>query len=397
MATISGMHVENYHVGEGAADRNAIIGRDGCATMLHLQAAQVYPQIRADLGPNVLIHVRMYQQNWFVLDPRKWARDCFDFLVGIPGLLDDPRVLITAANEPDLAAEGHPGAATVDRPHPTLAVWREIWAWSLAFSSEWRASVRGTRAKLGTTPLAGGHEPTGFPPDYEYQMLEFRQHARDCDAVVVHGYCNRDWTGHSPETAGYWAALRAIRPPGYRERDGALPLGGIPDPGGVAMQIPNKPFLLAEFGNWHHHDAGGAEVESTLGQFRSVYQHLSATGRCLGGTPFIFNSGDEHRENRFFGNSALVDGLKRMERFPAAEFGASVPSAPQPSKPLSEQYPKEFAQWLKEGGLEDNFGRHLRAIRSDIPVTGADVLDAIGGAKAAAEQAALIAARYKFT
>jgi len=523
MSSLSGMHVENYHIGEGAADRNAIIGRDGCATMLHLQAAQVYPQIRADLGPDVLIHVRMYQQNWYALDPRKWARDCFDILRGIPGLLDDPRVLITAANEPDLAAEGHPGAATVERPHPTLAVWREIWSWSLAFSSEWRASVRGTRAKLGTTPVAGGHEPAGFPPDYEYQMLEYRQHARDCDAVVVHGYCNRDWSGHSPETAGYWAALRAIRPPGYRERDGALPLGGIPDPGGVAMQIPDKPFLVAEMGNWHHHDAGGAEVESTLGQFRSVYRYLSDTGRCLGGTLFIFNSGDEHRENRFFGNTALIRGLVAMERYPAAEFdgvqppawywplenmrvtmkysaahkavdlraptgtpvyavsdgdvvasvgekygifliqslpggysavgahlqsvtkvgrvaageqiaiadntgtsttgahlhfeirgpqqerydptlflaerGAILPgSAPVPvDKPLSEQYPREFAEWVAAGGVQSNFGRHIKAIRQDIPITGADVLDAIGGAKAAAEQAALISARYKFT
>lgn len=320
MGAIGGIHVENSRIGIGKDARDAIVGRDGCVTMLHLQAAEMYPQIRADLGLGVLIHVRMYAPNWFVLDPRKWAQDTLAFLRGIPGLLDDPRVLITAANEPDLAAEGHPGAATPEHPHPTLAVWSEIWKWSGLFSSEWRNIAKGTRVKLGTTPVAGGHEPAGFPPGYEFQLLDFRLHALDCDAIVAHGYCERDWTGHSPETNGYWAALRCVRPAGWRERDGTMPLGGISDPGGVATQLPRMPFLLAEFGNWRHNDAGGAEVEKTLAQFHSVYKFMSETRRCLGVTPFIWNCGDEHRENRIYGNNALVDGLKRMERFPAAEI-----------------------------------------------------------------------------
>jgi hypothetical protein len=41
MPSLNGMHIENIRVGQDSASRDAIIGRDGAATLLHLQAAQV--------------------------------------------------------------------------------------------------------------------------------------------------------------------------------------------------------------------------------------------------------------------------------------------------------------------------------------------------------------------
>ena len=335
MPSLNGMHIENIRVGQDSASRDAIIGRDGAATLLHLQAAQVYPQIRADLGPDVLVHVRMYTPNWYALTAKSWATACVSMLRDVPGLLADPNVIITPANEQDLACEGHPGAATEQYPFPTKEVYDYIWNWCAEWTVEFRRLVPDTKVKLFTAPMAGGHEPAGYPPDWEFQLSSFQSYLAHCDGISAHGYCNRNWTGHSEASGGYWAALRPLRPAGWRERDGTPKIRNLADPGGVMAQYPRYPCLISEFGNWNHYDAGGSAIAATIEQYRAVYQAYSDSGRCIGITPFIFDSGDEHRENRFAGNDVLIRGLMDLERYEACGWvvGAPVIPAPTPTNP----------------------------------------------------------------
>ena len=397
------MHIENTRVGLWKDRRNAIIGQNGCATMLHLQASQVYPQIRADLGPDVLVHVRMYTPNWFALSAKTWAVACVSLLRDVPGLLDDPMVIVTPANEPDLAAEGHPGAATVQYPRPALGVYSYIWNWGADWTVEFRRLVPTAKVRVFTTPLAGGHEPAGYPPDWEYQLPEFVSYLARCDGISAHAYCNRNWTGHSPATGGYWAALRPLRPEGYRERDGTAKIKNLSDPGGVMAQYPNLPCLISEFGNWNHFDAGGSAIAATIEQYRAVYQEYSESGRCVGITPFIFDSGDEHRENRFAGNDVLIHNLMNMERYEACDLYISPvqpdnPPAelpPQDDKPFTERFPEAYQEWVNAGGVEDNFRIHALAIMPSLPVSLADVETAIGNMRASAAQVEALWERAK--
>jgi murein DD-endopeptidase MepM/ murein hydrolase activator NlpD len=303
--------------------RNAIIGNDGCATILHHNAGAIYPQIRQALGAGVLVHVRMYTPNWYALDAKQWAAECVEHLRAIPGLLDDPMVIITPANEQDLAAEGHPGAATEQYNNPTKEVYDYIWTWDTTWTIEFRRLAPTTPVKLFTAPLAGGHEPAGYPPDYEYQLATFAEYLSRCDGISAHGYCVANWTGHSPETGGYWAALRPLRPEGYRERDGTPKIHNLSDPGGLMVQHPEYPCLISEFGNWNHFDAGGAAVAATIEQYKVVYEAYSDSGRCIGITPFIWDTGDEHRYNRIRGNSALAQGLVGLPRYEGAGWNVT--------------------------------------------------------------------------
>jgi hypothetical protein len=334
MSKLNGIHAENRNVGELTAARNAIVGRDGCITILHGNAGAIYPQIRRDLGPDVLVHVRMYTPNWYALDAKRWAAECVGHLIDMPGMiLNDPMVIITPANEQDLAAEGHPGAATEQHNNPTKEVYDYIWNWCADWTVEFRRLVPTSVVKIFTAPFAGGHEPAGYPPDYEYQLGSFLAYLHRCDGLSAHGYCNRNWTGHSPEKGGYWAAIRPLRPEGYRERDGTPKIRNLSDPGGLMTQYPEYPCLISEFGNWNHHDTSGAAVEATIEQYKAVYQAYSESGRCVGITPFIFDSGDEHRENRMRGNDSLIRMLGAMERYPAA--GWNVTPAPKWYWPLA--------------------------------------------------------------
>lgn len=321
----NGMHIENNYVNHAEADRNAIVGRYGCITVLDLQVGQVYPRIRAHLGPDVFVHVRAYTPNWYTLNPEDWARRNAENLRQVPGLLQDRNVGLTSANEQDLACEGHPQAATWDRPHPSVAVWDEIWSWGERHDRAFLAAASDSVIALGTNPPAGGHEPAGYPPDWEFQLGSFKRYLacvpRHRRFIAWHAYAQPDWTGTRPDNGGYWYGIRPARPGGYREQvQGLPPVGGIADPGGVMVQYPDYPCLGSEWGTWTHHDARAVAVQNTLRAFDEAYSWLSKMPNFLGLTPFIWDSGDEHWQNRIRPNAALVEGLKRMKRYTACDW-----------------------------------------------------------------------------
>lgn len=291
-----------------------------------------WPMLRARSGPEPLIHIRMYPEagwadpqyhpHWNALDPRLWAIDCRYRLSAIPGLLDDPNVILSFCNEPDLAGEGHPGAAGgANGDNVPSEVYREIWEWYSVVVRTWRRDLPDARCAISTPPLAAGHEPPDRPPDWEYTMPEFEALVEVCDVLNVHAYFLPDGSGATEAEDGYWRGMRCLRPPGYRETvQGLPPVGGFPDPGGLCMQYPNKPFLMSEFGNFAHDRADDVSVARTMAGYHVCYQAYSKSGRCLGVTPFLWNSGDEHKANRIRGNVPLTQALQNMTRYPACEW-----------------------------------------------------------------------------
>lgn len=330
-----------------------------------------YPQLRQVMGPEYLIHIRMYSEtswqdpsfgrHWCDIDPEIWAAECVrrlsDERLRYNGLLpiDDPFVIITFANEQDLQIEGHIGGATWDRPQLAIETYQAIWNWGKAVLLAFKRLAPHAKCRFGTNPLAGGHDVWGYPPDYEYQMSEFKEYSNLCDINLLHAYFNPDGTGTNPENGGYWVGIRAIRPQGYREAiQGLDPVGGIPDPGGLVSQYPKKPWAVTEFGNFKHNDTNMADV--TLNGYAEVYNYYSQHN-CTLVTPFIWNSADEHAENRIRGNEPLVNGLINLQRFQAPDWPPVAIVTPPPVTgfsyrfafaDLNNKYPNKFGLPLED-------------------------------------------------
>lgn len=330
---VNGIHWPNLGHEQGWPEALKLGGPQGCVVMLDLSLRD-YPNIRALGGPEVLVGVRMYPEvghpngHWNIIAPDAWADECFRRLqTQQPAVLDDPFVCLSPANEQDLAIEGHEYAAKPGRDGVEQWVYEEIWRWQLGWLRRMRQIAPGIACRLGTAPLAGGHDIPGWPPDYEYQLPEFRALAEEADCVWIHAYADKAW-GDVPERDGYWYGLRPLRPRGYREEvQGKPPVGGMPDPGGVVVQYPAQSYLLSETGTGRHSDL--SVTAQTLEQMRALYDQYSRSGRCVGATPFIWNSGPEHHGNRIQPNEGLWRGLQNMQRFAAAVWppkkGNNVP------------------------------------------------------------------------
>lgn len=342
MRTINGLHREGKGYSWDWEESLKITDPLGGTTMLDVLLTDVengwwYPQLRRELGPQHLIHIRMYPEtgwtdpkfgrHWNEIKAWIWADECMrrltDERLRYNGLLpiDDPYVIVSFANEQDLQIEGHPDAATMADPSIDIDVYRQMFRWSAAVRREFKHLRPDHGCKLGTDPLAGGHDVRGYPPDYEYQLPEFKDLLGLCDVILLHAYFFPDGTGCWGDNEGFWHGIRCCRPPGYREHvQGYAPIGGIPDPGGVAMQYPSKPFAVTEFGNFRHFDSSDTSVNITMQGYNKCYEVYSQTGRCALVTPFLWNSGDEHRENRIRGNWPLTRALQQMQRYPACEW-----------------------------------------------------------------------------
>lgn len=288
----------------------------------------IYQWLRHHLGPDAVLGVRMYPEagwldgqsrHWCDVAPESWAQECVRRLLEIPGLLDDPNVVVSPFNEPDLENEGW----RWDWPtSPSPDDYRFIWAYQGVWLSEIRQRLPSAKVRYGTVPLAGGHEPFGYPPDWEYSIPEAHQAIDAFDVLWLHQYLPREADangfGWHENNDGYWHGLRALRPAGYREQVQGKPMLGVgPDPGGAMVQYPDKQVLFSEWGNWHHGDQGYADL--TLTEFRYCYERYSLTGRVLMLAVFIWDSGDEHAENRLRDNWPLIHGLQDIE-YPAADL-----------------------------------------------------------------------------
>ena len=401
--SINGIHAENKGFSWDWEQRDRITSPNGGICILDTLLTDVendwwYPKLRQNCGPRFLIIIRMYPEcgwpnpsvgyHWTDITPAAWALECArrldDERLRYNGLtpFEDPYVIVTPYNEQDLAIEGHSGAATLDCPQIDIGVWRYMWETNYAWNQAFRKL--GPKCGIGSAAMAGGHDVIGFPPDYEYRLAEAKRYVTDCDVIMLHAYFYPDGRGTRPDNGGYWTAIRCLRPPGYREKVQGDPIiNGIPDPGGIVMQYPNKPFIVKEFGNFRHYDASGPGVAVTMQGYNECYRAYSATGRCLLVTPFLWNSGDEHRENRIRGNWPLTQALQNMQRYPAcewpykqggetvaqyefklafAEFAAKHPEIGKATsdisyyRPVNNEGHQLITQWCEKGKLEYNEG-----------------------------------------
>lgn len=348
MAWINGSHMENKGFSWHWERELQMVGNEGCVTMLDTLLTDVeneywYPRLVRDF-PNIKIQIRMYPEtgwvdptfgrHWNDLDPTIWARECYRRLTSVPNIpleeqpIFNPNVVISFANEQDLANEGHPNAATVDQPHIEKWVYDQIWHWNTVVIKSFKALSIGKegkstiKCKIGSSPLAGGHDVIGYPPDYEYQLDTFKAYIKLCDVFNIHAYFYTDGNGTNPDNSGYWVGIRALRPKGYRENvQGYEPINGIPDPGGALSQWGWAiPIWIKEFGNFRHYDQTAEGIDITITGYNEIYSAFAATQKCIGITPFIWNCGDEHSDNRLFGNWELVQRLTDMPRYTACGF-----------------------------------------------------------------------------
>ena len=277
-------------------------------------------------------------------------------------LLRDPHFVLQIDNENDLAYEGHPEAA--------LGPWGNdiaVKVYDQIFNDQCETlrcldelvPDRVCGVTLGN--LAGGHnalvEPgdvhpvsglkvtvgTRLPPDYEYQLASFKRLLKYAlsrqmlvDGVIyrrvfigVHCYIHRDGHGWSPDTDGYWHALRPLRPVGYREAvqgltpdDAAPNFVGTSDPGGVCEQYPNVPVVVTEQNFWHCPEAVHDDNWARMGanKFEAVlsFYQRDPLQRIKKVFYFIWNSYEGHAENVICPSNQPVSKLvHRMLETPA--------------------------------------------------------------------------------
>jgi hypothetical protein len=284
-------------------------------------------------------------------------------------LLHDPNFALCQSNEDDLMLEGHPEAAGGKLGDwVPVRVYKQLCNEYLETLKELEALVPDMCCAVVLLKWAGGHnaydEATGtvMPDDYEYQYARpLIEWAKSREKLVngkihrrvfigVHAYIHRDGYGWSPETDGYYYALRPLRPKGYREQvQGHWPMGqranvsyellndetdewetkhlfdvdenglrdGLPggqkrnititkvlkegrtDPGGVCEQYPDIPVLICEQNFWRCHindEATAREGANKLEAVLSFYQR-DPLQRIKKVFYFVWHGGDDHKEN----------------------------------------------------------------------------------------------------
>lgn len=332
-------------------------------------------------APERFIHVRMYHPNWTSLNPQEWGRHTVELLSNWQGarttegkranLWEDAFVGVSVVNEANLHYEcGDPNPGNQPN-YQTPAHYARIAEWEDAVWSEIDRLVPGRKALRVQGALAFGHEPPGTEPGSEYAVPRYRQMLDKVDVLAAHPYCflARPWgspsetviedieaalqeycsdadnevlnpdlalspsryrfyTLHRPRRAGlgplggdagapwgsdaYWYILNDFRPKGFKNAN---------DPGGLLAQVPNKPILFTEAGTFSHSMTGF--TDKTERAMKEFLGRCADSGRCIGVTWFIWNSGDEHRDNLIWPNEDLRG---RMERMPAYLTRATVPA-----------------------------------------------------------------------
>jgi len=171
---------------------------------------------------------------------------------------------------------------------------------------------------------AFGHDVVPDVPDSEYMVPEVKELCNRVDILATHPYANFTFAGGGRDTmdedrAGYYYLLRDFRPEGWRDsREPSRPH----DPGGILAQYPHKPLLITECGTFTHGDPG--RNPDNLAAMRKLYDFAARSGRVLGCTWFVWNSGPEHAGNRIWYNEALRNGLESLGPY---HTNAVVPTA----------------------------------------------------------------------
>lgn len=347
---VNGMHLANQ--GQWHIEQMLRVARDsGAVTLLHfmlfpkdtlsdntgdVENRYWYGKLRFGFAPQGippaperLIHVRLYQSKWDDWDPKEVARRAVALLSHwtdgerTADLWLDPFVCVSPCNEQNLE-----GANKHDYPAHAR--------WQMAFWDEVDRLRPDRKALSCLGAWAFGHDVTPDVPDSEYTVPEVRALCQRVDILATHPYADFSRPGGGLETAdpardAYWFLLRDFRPAGWR--DSRQP-GRPHDLGGILAQIPGKPLLISESGTFVHGDVG--RTADTLAAMRLLLDTAAKSGRCLGVTWFIWNSGPEHSGNRIWYNEALRNGLEALPDFTTTckvPVRGAVPPAPPPSPP----------------------------------------------------------------
>jgi hypothetical protein len=352
MRSAKGIHCGNvrgpYSPDEEMDHIARLTGPRGMVTMLHTFAGEMYPRVRGRLGADVAIHVRVYTGNWFGWNPDEFARWSLGELSRIPGLLQDPRVILSFGNEPNLAIEGAPWAATESHPWLTVDNWDYIWRHFQRVEETFLRIAPDCKCVIGTVPVATGHEPAGYPPDWEFQLSSFREYLTCVPfarrVLLAHVYPHTDQGtgtigGMTEAGDGYWHNFRLLRPKGYRETvQGKQPINGRGDPGGMFVQYPEFGAAITEWGTWLHQWTNDQIVARSAAALDATLARYSQWPTFMGLTTFILASDPPNAVNALVVvkdrqktvNNKLIDAYAAVRDCPACEWplqgGSTMPT-----------------------------------------------------------------------
>lgn len=238
-------------------------------TGLHLNANELR-RVR-DTLPEAHILVRFYLPKWSEKDPMRWAWECADWVRANRSVTTH----FTPANEMNLPFEG--GGWTPEW-------YSRIDEWLLIWEREFRKLV--PDAVLHWPALAQGHYEDGRHEDgYDLDWAGYeicRESIQRYDVMDVHPYWMQGgkglWDG-----LGRWYAWRflADRP----------------------RFFPDKDVFISECGNF------AAQSPTALAEFLYFFEELYDHEWVVGATPFIWDSGPEHKDNIWVGNDCLIEGI----------------------------------------------------------------------------------------
>ena len=372
---ISGMHLSNAN-DRMKSELMELIGADGPVTMLHMQVAEWFDRLRK-MNKDRLIHVRIYKQWWKDTDPTELARW---FVRDLGRLLDDPRCLISPANEQNIEYKAGPDTLKKMSESDRIEEYRHIGRWNMKFWREIDRLRPKRRALALWSALADGHDAFDGVADSEYQVPEIREAVEYCDVLAAHPYGHLNWfktadrnsiDGKDTVPGGAsadWFMLRPYRPAGA---------GGPSDPGGILAQFPGRPLFISETGCFQVPDTDG-----TADALHDLAAFAANDARTIGITPFIWSSDDVNWVNRLTDNPDLVRALIENPNYavrlpiPRARRQAGiirrdpVPAAP----PLSDSY---RAVILHPGeSLYKHAGPRWRECRRVVPILDVRDIDA---------------------
>lgn len=257
-------------------------------------------------APERFIHVRLFQPNWRDFVPERVAQQAVTLLSSwryegqSANLWDDPFVGVSPCNEQNLEPVGNKEYGLHAR-------------WQLAFWAEIDRLIPKRRALSVLGAWAYGGDLVPDVPDSEYTDPDVRRLLASVDVLATHPYGHLEWPGEQgratvdPARDAYWHLLRDFRPAGWR--DSRQP-GRPHDIGGLLAQVPNKPLLITESGTFVHSDP--ARTADTIAAMKTLLDTAAKSGRVLGATWFIWNSGPEHAGNVIWPNSELRDAMERL-------------------------------------------------------------------------------------
>lgn len=318
-----------------------------------------------ELAPDALVILRLYHPAWWEIAPRDYADHYHALLSRWRGhgyadrnVWQDPLIGVVPANEQNIErALGTgaacswwncptPGATTADKIAWSIAEYRKIAAWNVAFWTRIDELEPNRKCLAVWSALAQGHDCKPDAPESEYQIPEVAAAIRRCDVFNHHPYAH--WNDGAKDGPGepdqFWGLLRGHRPKGWR--DSRQP-GKPADPGGALAIFADMPYVAGECGTFAH--SNPALATRNADAIEDLWVEDAATRRCLGSAVYIWHGGDDHRQNVIMHSPAFRDALRDSTAsvadvtFPVARPGrgvgavtptpAPIPPTPPPTAP----------------------------------------------------------------